>query len=118
MENKYVSVFDKNKNFKEIRIMDELKPFVVNLDSKGDLVYIFTQKEFKKLIESAMRYLTEPTEADDSDTNENVDFSNMGQQVVLPNGDIGYIKSISTTDNTSGSNPQLKAGDYWKKWRD
>lgn len=106
MENKYALVFDKNKNFKEIRIIDELKPFVVNLDSKGDLVYIFTQKEFKKLIESAMRYLTKPTEADDSNNNnENVDFSNMGQQVVLPNGSIGYIKSVSTTDNTSVGNP-------------
>lgn len=88
-EKSYIIIFDKHKNFKEIRVLSESSdPFVVNPKSVGDSIYIYTQKEFAKLIESAMRYLTEPVgEANDM-------FANMGQEVILPDGNIGYIKSV------------------------
>lgn len=90
-EKTYVIIFDKHKNFKEIRILSESSdPFVVNPKSVGDSVYIYTQKEFAKLIESTMRHLTSPVgEADDNDI-----FANIGQQVILPDGRIGYIKEF------------------------
>ena len=61
-EIKYAIAFDDNKEFKEIRIMDgPSRPLAVGQCS----VYVFTQKEFKKLMESAMRCYTEPVEAND-----------------------------------------------------
>lgn len=67
-ENKYAIAFDANKDFKEIRIMDDPnEPFRVDQDMNGGSIYVFTQKEFKKLIESAMRHLTEPVEVDPSE---------------------------------------------------
>ena len=95
-EKSYIIIFDKHKNFKEIRVLSESSdPFVVNQKSVGDSIYIYTQKEFAKLIEYAMRYLTEPVgEANDSHVDENDMFANMGQEVVLPDGRIGYIKSV------------------------
>ena len=103
-EKSYVIIFDKHKNFKEIRVLSESSdPFVVNPKSVGDSIYIYTQKEFAKLIESAMRHLTEPVgEANDShvdnnnnnNNNNNNIFENIGQQVILPDGNIGYIKSV------------------------
>ena len=67
-ENKYAIVFDANKDFREIRIMDDPnEPFTIDQDMNGGSIYVFTQKEFKKLIESAMGYLTEPVEADHSE---------------------------------------------------
>ena len=95
-EKSYIIIFDKHKNFKEIRVLSESSdPFVVNPKSVGDSIYIYTQKEFAKLIESAMRHLTEPVgEANDSHVDENDIFENMGQEVILPDGGIGYIKSV------------------------
>ena len=95
-EKSYIVIFDKHKNFKEIRVLNESSdPFVVNSKSVGDSIYIYTQKEFAKLIESAMRYLTEPVdEVNDSHADENNMFANMGQEVILPDGRIGYIKSV------------------------
>ena len=95
-EKSYIIIFDKHKNFKEIRMLSESNgPFVVNPKSVGDLIYIYTQKEFAKLIEYAMRHLTEPVgEANDSHSNNNDIFANIGQQVILPDGNIGYIKSV------------------------
>lgn len=94
-EKSYIIIFDKHKNFKEIRILNESNdPFVVNPKSVGDSIYIYTQKEFAKLIESAMRHLISPVgEANDND-NDNDIFANMGQQVILPDGRIGYIKEF------------------------
>ena len=87
-EKSYIIIFDKHKNFKEIRVLSESSdPFVVNPKSVGDSIYIYTQKEFAKLIESAMRHLTESV-------GENDMFENIGQEVILPDGDIGYIKSV------------------------
>ena len=87
-EKSYIIIFDKHKNFKEIRVLSESSdPFVVNPKSVGDSIDIYTQKEFAKLIESAMRHFTEPV-------GENDMFENMGQEVILPDGDIGYIKSV------------------------
>ena len=61
-EIKYAIAFDANKEFKEIRIMDgPSEPLAVGQGS----VYVFSQKEFKKLMESAMRCYTEPVEAND-----------------------------------------------------
>ena len=92
-EKSYIIIFDKHKNFKEIRVLSESSdPFVVNQKSVGDSIYIYTQKEFAKLIESAMRYLTEPV--CEANANDNDIFANMGQEVVLPDGRIGYIKSV------------------------
>ena len=90
-EKSYIIIFDKHKNFKEIRILNESSdPFVVNPKSVGDSIYIYTQKEFAKLIEFAMRHLTSPVGED----NDNDIFANMGQQVILPDGRIGYIKEF------------------------
>ena len=61
-EIKYVIALDANKEFKEIRIMDG--PGEPSAAGQGP-VYVFTQKEFKKLMESAMRCYTEPVEAND-----------------------------------------------------
>lgn len=49
-EIKYAIAFDANKESKEIRMM---------------AVYVFSQKEFKNLMESAMRCYTESVEAND-----------------------------------------------------
>ena len=91
-EKMYAIIFDKHKKFKEIRILSESSdPFVVNSQSIGDSIYIYTQKEFVKLIESEMRHITSPSEmVDDS----NDPLANIGQQVILPDGSIGYIKSV------------------------
>ena len=91
-EKSYIIIFDKHKNFKEICMLSESSdPFVVNPKSVGDSIYIYTQKEFAKLIESAMRHITSPSEmVDDS----NDLFANIGDQVILPDGGIGYIKSV------------------------
>ena len=87
-EKSYIIIFDKHKNFKEICVLSESSdPFVVNPKSVGDSIYIYTQKEFAKLIESVMRHTTEPV-------GENDMFENMGQEVILPDGNIGYIKSV------------------------
>ena len=61
-EIKYAIAFDENKEFKEIRMMDDpSKPLAVG---QGP-VYVFSQKEFKKLMESAVRQYTEPVGAND-----------------------------------------------------
>lgn len=70
----YIIIFDKNKNFKEIRIIsgESNNPFIINpfiINSKileGDLIYIFTQKDFKDLIEYAMKQYTHPVGLADS----------------------------------------------------
>ena len=91
-EKSYIIIFDKHKNFKEIRVLSESSdPFVVNPKSVGDSIYIYTQKEFAKLIEYAMRHITSPSEMVDDN---NDLFANIGDQVVLPDGRIGYIKSV------------------------
>lgn len=80
-ENKYAIAFDANKNFRGIRIMDDPnEPFRVSQDMSGGSIYVFTQKEFKKLIESAMSHLTEPVEADPS------------ENINLATGDVGRVK--------------------------
>ena len=87
-EKTYVIIFDKHANFKEIYVLNKSSdPFVVNPKSVGDQIYIYNQKEFKKIIESAMRYLTTPVGVD-----EDAEFVNVGQQVTLPNSTVGYIK--------------------------
>lgn len=64
---------------------------MVNSQSIGDSIYIYTQKEFAKLIESEMRHITSPSEmVNDS----NDPLANIGQQVILPDGSIDYIKSV------------------------
>ena len=107
-EKMYVIIFDKNKKFKEIRMLSESSdPFVVNPKSVGDSIYIYTQKEFAKFIESAMRYLTEPVgESDDSHSNDNDIFANACQQVILPDGSISYIKEFK-----DGTNKYINIGD-------
>ena len=91
-EKTYVIIFDKHANFKEIYVLNKSSdPFVVNPKSVGDQIYIYNQKEFAKLIESEMRHITSPSEmVDDS----NDPLANIGQQVILPDGSIGYIKSV------------------------
>ena len=80
-ENKYAIAFDANKDFREIRIMDDPnEPFTIDKDMTGGSIYVFTQKEFKKLIESAMMHLTEPVEADPS------------ENINLATGDVGRVK--------------------------
>ena len=80
-ENKYVIAFDAYKNFREIRIMDDPnEPFTIGKDMTGGSIYVFTQKEFKKLIESAMRHITEPVEADPS------------ENINLATGDVGRVE--------------------------
>lgn len=70
MKNKiYIIIFDKNKNFKEIRTVnsESNNPFIINSKNlDGDLVYIFTKKDFKDLIEYAMKQYTHPIGSDDS----------------------------------------------------
>lgn len=90
----YVIIFDKHKNFKEIHVLSKSSdPFVVDPKSVGESIYIYTQKEFAKLIESEMRYLTKPV-VESNDSHSNDIFANAGQQVILPDGSIGYIKSV------------------------
>ena len=61
-EIKYAIAFDANKEFKEIKVMDDpSEPLTVGQCS----VYVFTQKEFKKLMESAVHCYTEPMGAND-----------------------------------------------------
>lgn len=61
-EIKYAIAFDANKEFKEIRVMDDpSEPLNVGQGT----VYVFTQQEFKKMMESAMRQYTEPVGAND-----------------------------------------------------
>ena len=118
-ENKYAIAFDANKEFKEIRIMDDPnEPFTIDKDMTGGSIYVFTQKEFKKLIESAMMHLTEPVEADYS---ENID----GQAVAT--GDVGRVKdpyggspmqfSLSGLDKcvTAGDDGVYCVGDLFDK---
>lgn len=91
-EKLYIIIFDKHKNFKDICILSESSdPFVINQKSVGDSIYIYTQKEFAKLIESEMRHITSPSEMIDDN---NDLFANIGDQVILPDGGIGYIKSV------------------------
>ena len=70
MKNKiYIIIFDKNKNFKEIRTVnsESNNPFLINSkDLDGDLIYIFTKKDFKNLIEYAMKQYTHPIGSADS----------------------------------------------------
>lgn len=100
-EKSYIIIFDKHKNFKEIRVLSESSdPFVVNPKSVGDSIYIYTQKEFAKLIESAMRYITEPVgEANDTHSNENDMFANIGKEVILPYGK-NYLKYYKVPTGT------------------
>ena len=69
-ENKiYIIIFDKNNNFKEIQIVnsESNKPFIINSKNlDGDLIYIFTKKDFKDLIEYAMKQYTHPIGSADS----------------------------------------------------
>lgn len=52
-EIKYAIVFDANKEFKEIRMIDvQSEPLAVG----QGLAYVFSKKEFKKLMESAVRH--------------------------------------------------------------
>lgn len=61
-EIKYAIAFDENKEFKEIHVMDgPSEPLAVGQGS----VYVFSQKEFKKLMECAVRQYTEPVGAND-----------------------------------------------------
>lgn len=61
-EIKYAIAFDANKEFKEIQVMDvPSTPLAVGQGS----VYVLSQKEFKKLMESAVRQYTEQVEAND-----------------------------------------------------
>lgn len=121
-EKSYIIIFDKHKNFKEIRVLSESSdPFVVNPKSVGDSIYIYTQKEFAKLIESGMRHLTEPVgEANDSHADENDMFENIGQQVILPDGNIGYIKSVkdgSAKYINIDKHPHVSKKDYLKYYK-
>ena len=103
-ENKYAIAFGANKDFREIRIMDDPnEPFTIDKDMTGGSIYVFTQKEFKKLIESAMGYLTEPVEADPS------------ENINLATGDVGRV------EDPYGGNPmQFSLGglDKYAKDRD
>ena len=69
MKNKiYIIIFDKNINFKEIRTInsESNEPFIINSkDLDGDLIYIFTKKDFKDLIEYAMKQYTHPISLSD-----------------------------------------------------
>ena len=65
----YIIIFDKNKNFKEIQTVngESNKPFIINSKNlDGDLIYIFTKKDFKDLIEYAMKQYTHPIDSADS----------------------------------------------------
>ena len=50
-EIKYAIAFDDNKEFNEISIMDDPSE---PLEAAQGSVYVFSQKEFKKLMESAI----------------------------------------------------------------
>ena len=115
-ENKYAIAFDANKDFREIRIMDDPnEPFTIDKDMTGGSIYVFTQKEFKKLIESAMMHLTEPVEADPS------------ENINLATGDVGRVKdpyggspmqfSLSGLDKcvTAGDGGVYYVGDLFDK---
>ena len=106
-ENKYVIAFDAYKNFREIRIMDDPnEPFTIDKDMTGGSIYVFTQKEFKKLIESAMMHLTEPVEADHF---ENID----GQAVATGDGKTeGVLTGVNPMQfSLSGLDKCVTAGD-------
>ena len=81
-ENKiYIIIFDKNKNFKEIQTVnsESNKPFIINSKNlDGDLIYIFTKKDFKDLIEYAMKQYTHPIGSADS-TNIHIPRFEFGQ---------------------------------------
>lgn len=98
-EKSYIIIFDKHKNFKEIHVLSESSdPFVVNPKSVGDSIYIYTQKEFAKLIESAMRYLTEPV-SEDNDNDIFAKISNIEKEVILPYGK-NYLKYYKVPTGT------------------
>ena len=61
-EIKYAIAFDENKEFKEIHIIDDQNE--PSAAWKGS-VYVLSQREFKKLMESAMRCYTDPVGAND-----------------------------------------------------
>lgn len=91
-EKMYAIIFDKHANFKEIRTLSESnEPLIVNSKSMSGSIYICNQKEFARLIESAMKHFTSLLETD-SNVDKNDDFADMGQQIALPNGGVGYIK--------------------------
>ena len=99
-ENKYVIAFDAYKNFREIRIMDDPnEPFTIGKDMTGGSIYVFTQKEFKKLIESAMRHITEPVEADPS------------ENINLATGGVGHVKD-PYGDSIRGKTPEEAKGAF------
>ena len=98
-ENKYAIAFDANKDFREIRIMDDPnEPFTIDKDMTGGSIYVFTQKEFKKLIESAMMHLTEPVEAD----GEICGIALLSQNEKVLDESAGYLM---LDDNSRNSNP-------------
>ena len=106
-ENKYVIAFDAYKNFREIRIMDDPnEPFTIGKDMTGGSIYVFTQKEFKKLIESAMKHIAEPVEADHSENiaGQAVDTGDGRTEGVLTGGDprqfslSGLDKCVTASD--------------------
>ena len=115
-ENKYVIAFDAYKNFREIRIMDDPnEPFTIGKDMTGGSIYVFTQKEFKKLIESAMMHLTEPVEADPSE-NINLAIGDVGR-VKDPCGGSPMQFSLSGLDKcvTAGDGGVYYVGDLFDK---
>lgn len=129
-EKMYAIIFDKHANFKEIRTLSESnEPLIVNSKSMSGSIYICNQKEFARLIESAMKHFTSLLETD-SNVDKNDDFADMGQQIVLPNGGVGYIKGdikhfngsaeadvIRAAPTTSDSADAAKA-DKLNKWTD
>lgn len=99
-ENKYAIAFDANKDFREIRIMDDPnEPFTIDKDMNGGSIYVFTQKEFKKLIESAMMHLTEPVEADPS------------ENINLATGDVGRVEE-DNGGSVRGKTPEEAKGAF------
>lgn len=118
-ENKYVIAFDAYKNFREIRIMDDPnEPFTIGKDMTGGSIYVFTQKEFKKLIESAMRHITEPVGADPS-VNINLATSDVGRVEEDNGGSIrektpeeakGAFKSANVTHGDGRTEGSLTGG--------
>ena len=115
-ENKYAIAFDANKDFREIRIMDDPnEPFTIDKDMTGGSIYVFTQKEFKKLIESAMMHLTEPVEADPSE-NINLATGDGRTEGVLTGGNPMQF-SLSGLDKcvTAGDGGVYDVGDLFDK---
>ena len=115
-ENKYAIAFDAYKNFREIRIMDDPnEPFTIGKDMTGGSIYVFTQKEFKKLIESAMRHITEPVGVDPS-VNINLATSDVGR-VKDPYGGSPMQFSLSGLDKcvTAGDGGIYYVGDLFDK---